>query len=341
MYSFKDDYSEGAHIKILEELMKSNTEQYSGYGTDKYTLSAIQKIKKSVENDAVDVHLISGGTQTNLIAISSFLRPHEAVISAHTGHIAVHETGAIEQTGHKVITVESSDGKINIDQIKEVLAFHHDEHLVKPRLIYISNPTEIGTVYYKEELEAIYQFSKENDLLLYADGARLGTALEAKGYNVSYKVMCDYTDAFFIGGTKNGALLGEALIIKNETLKPDFRYLIKQKGALLAKGRVLGIQFDVLFTDQLLNKLARHANELADKLQSGIEELGFSMMVNSPTNQIFPILPNEVIKKLESDFAFHRWQPISQENTAIRLVTSWATEDKAVEYFLSQLSKYI
>lgn len=255
MYSFKNDYSEGAHPRILNALIKSNMAQEEGYGYDRHTQSAVSKIKNLIHNQNIDVHLISGGTQTNLTAISAFLKPHEACVSANTGHIAVNETGAIEYTGHKVITIDSNDGKIVPEKIQEVLNSPLNEHVVKPKLVYISNPTELGTIYTKEELKALNEFCKSNNLILYADGARLGCAICAQKSDLNLSDMCNFTDAFFIGGTKNGALLGEALVIKNENLKEDFRYHIKQKGALLAKGRLLGIQFEELFSDNLFLSL--------------------------------------------------------------------------------------
>lgn len=338
MISFKDDYSEGAHIKILQALSETNTIQQAGYGLDAYTLEAKKKIIEKLGGPA-DIHLISGGTQTNLLAISSFLRPHEACIAAETGHIAVHETGAIEHTGHKVITLDSPDGKINIDQIQSVLDSHPDEHMVKPKLVYISNPSEIGTVYSKEDLKALYTFTQENNLYLYVDGARLGTAL-ATGL-VTLKDMYDFTDAFFIGGTKNGALLGEALVIKRQVLKSDFRYLTKQKGALLAKGRLLGIQFSTLFTDDLFINLAKHAVDQAQRIQETLKGAGLNFLIDSPTNQIFPILSNQTIDKLHEKYAFYVWQPMDQDHSAVRLVTSWASDAEIVKQLIEDVKRYL
>ncbi|WP_432667571.1 aminotransferase class I/II-fold pyridoxal phosphate-dependent enzyme [Wukongibacter baidiensis] len=339
MYSFKNDYSEGAHPRILNALIKSNMAQEEGYGNDDYTQKAISKLKKIMGNQNIDIHLIPGGTQTNLIAIGAFLRPYEACISADTGHIAVHETGAIEYTGHKVITLDSEGGKISPQDIQEVLDFHVNEHLVKPKLVYISNPTELGTIYTKEEIKALNEFCSSKNLILYADGARLGSVLCVQEANLTLSDMCNLTDAFFIGGTKNGALLGEALVIKNEELKQDFRYHIKQKGALLAKGRLLGIQFKELFEDNLYFQLANHANEMANLLSEGLKEANCKFLINSPTNQIFPILENEIIEKLEKKFSFYIWKKIDDNNSAIRLVTSWATKKEAVIEFINELKK--
>ncbi|QZY53858.1 threonine aldolase family protein [Crassaminicella profunda] len=339
MYSFKNDYSEGAHPKILNALIASNMTQEEGYGNDTHTNSAISKIKNLIGNKNIDIHLISGGTQTNLIAIGAFLRPYEACISANTGHIAVNETGAIEYTGHKVITIDSNDGKVIPQKIQEVLDAHANEHVVKPKLVYISNPTELGTIYTKEEIKTLSIFCKSNDLILYADGARLGSALCIKESHLTLSDMCNFTDAFFIGGTKNGALLGEALVIRNENLKENFRYHIKQKGALLAKGKLLGIQFEELFKDNLYFELANHANEMANLLTEGLKDLNCKFLINSPTNQVFPILENKLIEKLEKKFIFYIWKKIDDTHSAIRLVTSWATKKEAVIAFIHELKK--
>lgn len=263
MYSFKNDYGEGAHPSILTALAEHNMTQEEGYGLDSHSLNAVQMIKEQVGDPEAGVHLISGGTQTNLIAISGFLRPHHGCITPRTGHIATHEAGAIEASGHKLLTVEAPNGKLTPERIAPVLAEHHFEHMVKPAMVYISNPTELGTVYSKAELSELYEYCRSKQLLLYADGARLGAALTAEGSDLTLEVMYDLTDAFFIGATKTGALLGEALVLKHADLKQEFRYLIKQRGGLLAKGRILGIQFEALFKEGLYFDLARHANESA------------------------------------------------------------------------------
>jgi threonine aldolase len=334
MYSFKNDYSEGAHPNILKALIDQNVTQEEGYGGDRHTLNVISKIKNLVGDLAADVHLLSGGTQTNLIAISSFLRPHEACIAVSSAHIATHETGAIEATGHKLLTVDSTDGKITPELIEPVLIDHHFEHMVKPRLVYISNPTELGTVYSKSELQALYDFCQSKDLLLYADGARLGCALVSEGADVTLEDMYALTDAFFIGATKIGALFGEALVIKKSHLSTDFRYLVKQRGGLLAKGRALGIQFEELFKDNLYFDLARHGNEMAQKLAKELAGFGCSFWINSPTNQIFPVLDNRVIEELSKTFQFYVWAKADEDHSVIRLVTSWATPLEAVLSFI-------
>jgi len=339
MYSFKNDYSEGAHPRILNALIESNLEQDDGYGEDKYTLKAIELLKQRINSNNIDIHFFSGGTQTNLTAISAFLRPHEAVISANTGHVLVHETGAIEATGHKVISVEVKDGKLKPNDVKGALAAHTDEHMVKPKLVYISNPTEIGSIYTKSELEKLSNFCRENKLILFMDGARLGSALSSEENDMTLEDLGGLTDAFYIGGTKNGALLGEALVICKESLKEDFRFHMKQKGALLAKGRLIGIQFLELFSDNLYFDLAKHANKMADLLRKNISSMGYEFLVHSPSNQSFPILPNSIIEKLQEKYAFYLWSKIDENNSSVRLVTSWATKEEAVMEFIEDLKK--
>ncbi len=337
MYSFKSDYSEGAHPKILNALIESNLEQTEGYGEDCYTVRAVELLKQKITFSNIDIHFFSGGTQTNLTAISAFLRPHEAAIAANTGHILVHETGAIEATGHKVISIEVSDGKLNVNHIKHAIDIHADEHMVKLKLVYLSNPTEIGSIYTKAELEQVSRFCRENNLILYIDGARLGSALCANGNDVQLSDLGRLADAFYIGGTKNGALLGEALIICKESLKEDFRFHMKQKGALLAKGKILGIQFLELFKDNLYFDLASHANQMADLLSKKIGSMGYKFLIHSQSNQIFPILPNRIIEKLQEKYAFYVWSKVDNDNSSIRLVTSWATREDAVTAFVEDL----
>jgi threonine aldolase len=334
MYSFKNDYIENAHPRILQALADTNMEQDEGYGLDRHSTAAAESIKKHLGADA-DVHLLCGGTQANLIALSAFLRPHEAVVAAETAHICVHETGAIEATGHKILTVPAPDGKARPEDIRKVLDLHADEHMVKPRLVKISNSTEIGSVYSLDELESLSRFCRERNLLLYADGARLASALVAS--DVTLSDMRRLTDAFYIGGTKNGALLGEALVIGSDALKEDFRYHIKQKGGLLAKGRVLGVQFEELFRDDLLFGLARHANAMAQKIVKALSAAGYGFLTDSPSNQIFPILPDPLIERLRKNWSFYVWQKAGEGCSAIRLVTSWATKEEAVDGFIEDL----
>ncbi|MBU8918325.1 aminotransferase class I/II-fold pyridoxal phosphate-dependent enzyme [Bacillus sp. FJAT-29953] len=341
MYSFKNDYSEGAHPRILNALVESNLVQEDGYGEDRYTIEAIKLIKEKLERTDVDIHLLAGGTQTNLTAISAFLRPHEAAMAASSGHILGHETGAIEATGHKIISIDTKDGKLNPTHLQAVLDGHPDEHMVKPKLVYISNSTEIGTIYKKNELAALKDFCDENNLILYMDGARLGSALCSSENDLQLSDLPSLVDAFYIGGTKNGALIGEALVICRDSLKEDFRYHIKQKGGLLAKGRLLGIQFLELFRDNLFFDLAGHANKLAELLIAEIKKFNVSFLTESPSNQIFPILPNAVIVELEKKYGFHIWEKVDSDHSAIRLVTSWATKEEKVLEFIKDLKKVI
>lgn len=339
MYSFMNDYSEGAHPRILELLNSSNYEKNAGYGLDIHCDKAKEYIKKEINRNDVDIHFIPGGTQTNLIAISSFLRPHQCVIAADTSHVYVHETGAIEATGHKVFIVPSNDGKLTPLDIEKVLVSHTDEHMVQPKLVYISNSTELGTIYTKEELIAISKVCRENGLILYLDGARLGSALTCSANNLELKDIAELVDAFYIGGTKNGALLGEALVIVKEELKEDFRFLIKQKGAMMAKGFVMGIQFEALFEDKLFFELAAHANKMAEDLANIIKEFGFKFYVEPVSNQLFPIFPNVLLEKMEKDFIYIEQCKIDNDNTAVRFVTSWATTKESVDAFRIFLNK--
>ena len=339
MYSFKNDYSEGAHPRILETLLRTNLEQSEGYGKDTYCEQAEKLIKDKLNNQEVDVHFISGGTQTNLIAISSFLRPYEAVISANTGHIYVNEAGSIEATGHKVIPIDVEDGKLRKEDILLVLTKYSNEHVVKPKLVYISNSTEIGTIYTKSELENLSQVCNENNLMLFMDGARLGSAITCRENDLTLEDISKLTDIFYIGGTKNGALLGEALVICNKKLQDDFRYNLKQKGAMLAKGRLLGIQFIELFKDDLFFEIGKHENDMADILREGINNLGYDFFVNSPSNQIFPILNNSVLNELEKYYGFSIWEKIDENRSAIRLVTSFATKKEVCEEFIKVLAR--
>ena len=336
-YSFFNDYSEGAHPRILEALNKTNLTQETGYGEDSLSLQAANLIKKKVEDPSVAVHFVSGGTQASLILLASMLKPYESVISANSGHINTHEAGAVEATGHKIDAIEVKDGKLTPELIKEIVEVHEDEHMVKPKVVFISNSTEVGTIYKNEGLKKLYQFCKENDLYLYLDGARLGSALCSSENDLTLSDACSLTDDFYIGGTKNGALLGEAIVIKNPELQKNFRRHLKQRGALLAKGRVLGVQFMELFKDDLFFRLAKHANEMASKLSQGISDFGFKFLTNSSTNQIFPILPNSKIEELKQMYGFYVWSKVDSKSSSIRLVTSWATEEDAVNNFLTDL----
>lgn len=334
MYSFKCDYAEGACPEIMQAMMQTNRSQSDGYGMDAICEEARHKIKKQVQREDVDVHFLVGGTQTNLTVIASALRPYEACIAVESGHINTHETGAIEATGHKVLTVKGINGKISAKEIEAVVLAHTDEHMVKPAMVYISDATEIGTIYTKSELEEISSMCKKYELYLFMDGARLGSALMAKDNDLTLKDIADLCDVFYIGGTKNGALFGEAVVIMNEKLKKNFRFMIKQRGGMLAKGRLLGIQFSTLFTDEQFFKVADHANRMAQKLQDGLKSMGISMMVETSTNQIFPIFENNVLTHVEKEYALTFWEKYDETHTVMRMVTSWATPEEVVDEFL-------
>lgn len=337
MISFKNDYSEGCIPEIMALMNQSNLIQSIGYGEDKYCQKARVLIQKKLGNDTCDIHFVVGGTQANLIVISSMLRPYEALIAVNSGHVNVHETGAIEATGHKVVTVEGVDGKICVEDIKRACLYHEDEHMVKPAMVYISNATEIGTIYSKQELQDIRNVCNELGLYLFMDGARLGSALASVENDLEFYDLCTYCDVFYIGGTKNGALFGEAIVIVNDTLKKDFRYMIKQRGGMLAKGRLLGIQFVGLFDTDCYVAISKHANELAMRLQDAFESCGYSLFIKTSTNQIFPILPNDVIQMLAENFQFQNWEVVNESNTAMRFVTSWATKEEDVDAFIQVL----
>lgn len=337
-YSFKNDYAEGAHPRILETLIQSNLIQQNGYGLDDYSESAAEIIKQKINNPNAKVFFVSGGTQANLIVISAFLRPHESVVSAATGHIFTNESGAIEATGHKVHAIETSNGKINSEDIQKVLDVHQNKpHQVKQKMVYISNSTEVGTIYSKKELMDLYQFCQEKDLYLFVDGARLGHALTAETNDLTLEDFGRYTDVFYLGGTKNGALIGEAIIINNESLQEEFGFHLKQKGAMLAKGRLLGIQFQELMKDDLYFDLARHANQQAMKIKEAFQEIGCEFLCETFTNQIFPILNSDQIERLSINFDFYVWKKLSEEKSAVRLITSWATSNDIIEKFINEI----
>ena|SRR5690606_7428201 len=338
MYSFKNDYAEGAHPRILHKLIETNSVQQMGYGEDDYSVEAKEVLRKKIENPDAAIYFVSGGTQTNLIVISSLLRPHEAVISAKTGHIYANETGAIEATGHRVITIETEDGKLKPVDIENILqAYSLRPHVVKPKLVYISNSTEIGTIYTKSEMESLSIYCKSKDLYLFLDGARLGQALTANNNDLALSDISRYTDVFYIGGTKNGALLGEAIIFNRTDLATDFDYMLKQKGALLAKGRLLGIQFLELFRDDLYFSLAKHANEMAMKIAHAMEAQGYPFFTPPHTNQIFPILPKAVIDELMRQYVFYEWKAVDGQRSVVRIITSWATDEDKVNAFVDSL----
>lgn len=337
MYSFRNDYSEGAHPKVLEALEKTNLVQTCGYGTDPICQETADLIRRLCSAPQADVHFLVGGTQTNQVVVAALLAPYEAVISSHAAHVNTHETGAIEATGHKVCDVFAPDGKLTPALVEAVLAQHNGtEHMVLPRMVYISDTTEMGTVYTKEELMALRRCCDEHDLLLYLDGARLGSALTAPSNDLTLADVAALTDAFYIGGTKNGALFGEALVLA----KPHahFRWHMKQRGAVLAKGRLLGVQFRALLEDGLFFDIARHANTQAQRLAEGLEALHVSFATPPVSNQLFLILQNEIISRLQAlGYEFEVDHTVDAAHTCIRLVTSWATPDEAVADFLQDL----
>lgn len=337
MLSFLNDYSEGAHARILKALEATNLEQTCGYGLDQYCRDAGELIRKKCAAPEAAVHFVVGGTQANLLVIHALLRSFEAVIGAETAHINVHETGAVEATGHKVCTVSSPDGKLTPNLVRQVLDIHSTEHMVRPRMIYLSDTTEIGTFYTKAELTALRRCCDENHLLMYLDGARLGSALTAQGNDLTLADLAALTDAFTIGGTKNGALFGEAIVLRDAALQPDFRYYIKQRGAMLAKGRLLGIQFIELLKDDLYFEMGRHANKTAAGVRDALLAEGYPCPYDSHTNQIFPILPNSVVEKLMKVCAFEVNRPIDANHSMVRFVTSWATAEDAVKKFAAVL----
>ena len=334
MYSFRNDYSEGAHPDILKRLLDMNQCQNVGYGEDALCEHAKQMLKEKLQCEDCDIHFLVGGTQANLTVIAAALRPYEAVIAVDSGHINVHETGAVEATGHKVLIADSVDGKITPEGIRKAVHLHEDEHMVKPAMVYISNATEIGTIYHKEELTQIAAVCREYGLYLFMDGARMGAALAAEDNDVSFADLCTYCDVFYLGGTKNGAFFGEAVVIVNDELKKDFRYMIKQRGGMLAKGWLLGVQFAALFEGNRYIEIAAHANRMAQKLQDAMEACGLPFFIKTTTNQIFPILPNMLIEELQKEYAFQVWEAMDETHTAMRFVTSWATEEKEVARFI-------
>ncbi len=333
MLYFRNDYSEGACPQVLDALADTNLIPTAGYGTDQFCAAAADAIRSLCEAPEAQVHFLVGGTQVNKTAIGAFLRPYEAVIAADTGHICVHETGAIEQNGHKILALPVQDGKLTAGLVRAAVERHCDEHMVLPRLVYISNTTEVGTVYSLSELTALSGCCRELGLLLYCDGARLASAMTVEGADTSFADYARLCDAFTIGGTKNGLLFGEALVLTNPALFPHFRHAMKQQGAILAKGRLLGVQFDAVLRDGLYLQLARHANAMAAKLRQGLLELGYSMAVNSPSNQIFPILTPTQEERLREECAFEV-QSRDDHGVCVRFVTSWATRGEDVDALL-------
>jgi len=336
---FFDDYSEGAHLRILEALQRTNLQQEPGYVMDSFALQATKFIQDRFGSPEADVHFVASGTQANLCVLSAILRPYESVIAADSGHINQHEAGAIEATGHKINAVKGDEGKVRPDEIQEVVEMHNFDQMVVPRAVYISQSTELGTVYTRAELTALSKKCKEHNLYLYVDGARLGAALTAPGGDLEPATLAGLVDVFYIGGTKDGALIGGAIVIANPQLKNHFRYNLPQRGGLLAKGRAVSLQFHELFRDTLYFDIARHANRLAEQLATGIKRCGYQLFVDAPTNQVFPFFPNTIIEQLQQNYGFHFWEKFDDERSVVRLVTSWATEEADVSDFLKALER--
>ena len=343
MKRFSSDYVHGAHPAILERLCETNMEETPGYGEDEYCERARVLIRKAVQNEKAQVHFLVGGTQTNTTVIAAALRPHQGVLTAESGHVAVHETGAIEAVNHKVITLQSSDGKLNASQIDAYVEGHFKdesfEHMVQPKMVYLSHPTELGTLYTKKELEEIAAICKKWDLYFYLDGARLGYGLGVSNSDVTLPLLGELCDVFYIGGTKVGALFGEAVVITNPQLMKDFRYIIKQNGGMLAKGRLLGVQFQRMFEDDLYLQMGRHGIEMANLLREGFEACGLSFLIDSPTNQIFPILKDSMIEELRKDFDFSYQQRMDEQHSAVRFCTCWATKEEDVSALINKIKE--
>ncbi len=343
MIQFQCDYNEGAHPLIIQRLAETNMTQTVGYGEDPYCEEARRLIKEACQREDIDVHFLVGGTQTNTTVISHTLRPYQGVLAATSGHINVHETGAIESTGHKVLAISSDDGKLTAAQIEEAMVAHEledgPEHMVQPGMVYISYPTEIGTIYSQAELLAIRTVCDKYGLPLFVDGARLGYGLCSPSCDIDLPKLAQLADIFYIGGTKVGALFGEAVVITNDRLKRDFRYSIKRHGGMLAKGRLLGIQFSTLFTDGLYLKISRQAINEAMRIKKALEDKSIELLIDSPTNQQFPIFDNKQAKRLGKDFLLSPWQHIDGTHCAVRICTSWATQSENVDKLIAAIKE--
>lgn len=343
MIYFQCDYNEGAHPKVMERLMETNMEQTPGYGEDAHCARAAGLIRRACGDETLAVHFLVGGTQTNMTVIDAALRSHQGVISASSGHINVHETGAVESLGHKVLAVPHRDGKLSAAQVEALCMAHREdasfEHMVQPKMVYISNPTEYGTLYSRGELEELSRVCRGNGLYLFLDGARLGYGLAASDNELSLPLLAKCCDVFYIGGTKVGALFGEAVVISNEELKTDFRYFIKQKGGMLAKGRLLGLQFEALFTENLYLEISKHAVRLADRLREAFADAGYPMLVKNGTNQLFPILPDGLLEELKGRYGFSWQERVDSTHSAVRFCTSWATREENVESLIRDLRR--
>lgn len=335
MIRFDSDYMAGAHPEVLEALVRTNMELTVGYGNDPYTLQAKELVRKAIGNDNAEVMFLVGGTQTNATAIDGILARHEGVLAAESGHIAVHESGAIEASGHKVLTLPHHDGKVKAEDVESFITeFYADEtyqHMVAPGMLYISQPTEYGTIYSLDELKQLSEVCHTHEIPLYIDGARLGYALGSSEADFTLEDIARLADVFYIGGTKMGTLFGEALVVTNRSLLKNLFPLIKQHGALLAKGRLLGLQFGAMFSDGLYERLGRHATSLALRLKDIFRKAGYKIMIDSPTNQQFVQLPNSVIDRLRENASFDYWGPRGKEQSIVRFVTSWATTESDID----------
>lgn len=342
MIYFDTDYMAGAHPKVMERLMQTNTEQTSGYGSDVYTARAKELIRQACEAPDARVYFLVGGTQTNATVIDGILEHHEGVLAAESGHINVHESGAIEATGHKILTLPSYQGKIRADDVRNYIReFYSDdtyEHMVAPGMLYISFPTEYGTLYSLNELEDISAACHEAGIPLFIDGARLGYGLAAEVNDITLADIARLSDVFYIGGTKVGALFGEAVVITSQDILKHPVPLIKQHGALLAKGRLLGVQFEALFTDNLYHEISREVVSKAIRLKKAFMEAGYDSVVDSPTNQQFFRLPNEVIDRLKENVSFEMWGPRGENESIVRFVTGWTTTDYAIDELIGLLA---
>ena len=334
-YSFRNDYNQVGHPLILEALVKNASAINVGYGFDDISINLEKKIQKLVK-EKVSVYLLAGGTQTNMLTLSKILKPYEAVISVKSGHIESHETGAVEGSGHKIITVNGENGKVRAGDVLDVLALYNNPHMVKPRAVYISDSTEIGTVYKKEELKELYKVCKKNDLYLFLDGARLPIALTSSDNDMDLADICKYTDAFYIGGTKNGMPLGEMLIIKDKYISEDFRYHLKNKGAMLSKTFMLAYMFDAYFENDLYLSLAKNSNSMAKYLREELHGIGIEIAFPNNTNQVFVILKNDLINTIKEEFDFEMWEE-GKESSIIRLVTSFNTSKDSIDALIEKV----
>lgn len=342
MIYFLSDYSQGAHPKVMEALVKTNMEHSNGYGLDEHCERASEMIKDMIGLDECQVYMMVGGTPCNVTVMAAGLRPYESVAALRTGHAYFHETGAVEATGHRIIALDGVNGKMTPDLIDKAWEEYEDEHTPLPKMVYISQPTECGSIYSKAELTALHDKCRERNMLLYVDGARLGAALTAQDNDLSMGELAELCDAFYIGATKNGALFGEALVICNREMNDHFRFMIKRQCGLLAKGRLIGVQFEALLEggeNSIYFEMAAHANKMAQIIRDELTRIGVKFYSASQTNQVFPMLPVSIVEELEKEFVFYRWAPERNGMIPIRLVTAWGTEKKDVEYLVQKIGQ--